>query len=74
MLKITANMMMAGIDASAHFTISTTMEKNGISKSTTITLLASSSLILTPVLLIWPSIAAAKLIGIEVAIGDAKSR
>jgi hypothetical protein len=45
-LKIMANMMMAGIDANAHLTINTTMEKNGICKSTTITFLASSSLII----------------------------
>jgi hypothetical protein len=42
MLKIIANMMMAGIDANAHLTINTTMEKKGICKSTTITFLASS--------------------------------
>lgn len=41
-LNITAKMMMAGIEANAHFTMRTTMEKNGICRSTTITFFASS--------------------------------
>jgi hypothetical protein len=40
-----AKIIMAGIDANAHLTIRTTMEKNGICKSTTITFFASQSLV-----------------------------
>ena len=43
---------MAGIDASAHLTISTTIDKNGICKSTTITCFGSSGLLMACLLFI----------------------